>query len=296
MTSTPSHASPFAAEHDALRDVVARVVSDLAAEATAAEQAAAPPEPAIARLRGLDLFGLDDILAQVAACEALGRLRSLGLVLVALDQMLVADVGLDAGEIVAVARRRQASSLAPLATAATVASRCLLVDDSCVVGIGAVEPVDVAALRGAGWAEVYVDVEHAATVDVSDGAMQRGAVREAAAVVASGWQAFDDALGYAKQRTAFGRPIGRFQANRHLFATVATHLEAAQALVRSAAWNLAGARDVDAEAAWRFAIAATVEATDVGLQMHGGYGYTTDFDIERAWRDVRALQARGAPS
>ena len=182
----------------------------------------------------------------------------------------------------------------PLATGATIASRCLLLADATIVGIGSADPIPSTALRGTGWGEVSVDVEH--TQRVAEPALAAAAVREAAAIVGAGWQAFDDACGYANQRTAFGRPIGRFQVNRHGLATVATKLTAAQSLVRDAAWALTrGWRDEPAGAAWAYAADAVVDATDVCLQLHGGYGYTPEYDIERAWRDVRALRARGAP-
>ena len=289
--------TPFDSPTAALRKVVDRLVADSAGAAGAAERDAMPDPGIMAAARDIGLFALDDLLTEVAAAEALGRLRSLGLVLVLLDQMFAATAGVDVSEPIAVARRQAAGSLRPLATGATAATRCLLVSDATVVGIGTADAIPAAALRGAGWGEISVDVEHTQPVHVDSRACSAAALREAAALVGTGWQAFDDAVEYAQQRTAFGRPIGRFQTNRHALATVATKLTAAQALVRDAAWLLVVQdREDTVPAAWQFAAAAVDETTDVCLQLHGGYGYTPAFDIERAWRDVRALRARGTPA
>src|SRR5688572_28118196 len=126
----PMTVTPFAEEHHALRDSVSRLVTDLAPLATQAETDASPPLEALDRCRAMGLFQLDDILADVVAAEALGRLRSAGLVQVLVDQMLAADVGLGVDEPVAVARHEREGTLLPLVTAATVARPCL------VTGIG----------------------------------------------------------------------------------------------------------------------------------------------------------------
>ena len=289
--------TPFDSSSDALRDVVARLVDDLAGAAAASERDAQPEAKVLEAARGIGLFELHDLLAGVAAAEALGRLRSLGLVLVVLDQMLAASTGIDVAEPVAVAHRQAPGSMRPLAAGAGISTRCLLLTEATVVGVGTADAIPAGALRGAGWGEVSVDVEHTQPVPIAASLRTAASLREAAAVVGSGWQAFDDAVAYAQQRTAFGRPIGRFQTNRHALATVATKLTAAQSLVRDAAWLLVHEeREDTASAAWSYAVDTVVEATDVCLQLHGGYGYTPEFDIERAWRDVRALRARGAPA
>src|SRR3954454_24326112 len=117
---------------------------------------------------------------------------------------------------------------------------------------------------------------------------------------------FDVTLAYAKDREAFGRPIGRFQAIRHKFAEMATRIEASRALTYGALRSFAAGHDASAtEADPRKVIEATagslrevtmaklftqralLEIADECLQIHGGYGYMREYGIERAVRDAR---------
>jgi alkylation response protein AidB-like acyl-CoA dehydrogenase len=111
----------------------------------------------------------------------------------------------------------------------------------------------------------------------------------AAGAVAGAQRIFDQTLQYAKEREAFGRPIGRFQANRHKFADMATKLEAARQLVYSTAWRFANGdypvREISMTKLFTSRIAC--EVVDECLQIHGGAGYMKEYGIERAWRDMR---------
>jgi acyl-CoA dehydrogenase len=117
---------------------------------------------------------------------------------------------------------------------------------------------------------------------------------------------FDMTLTYAKEREAFGRPIGRFQAIRHKFAEMATRIEASRAMTYNALRLFAAGHDASAtEADPRKVIEATagsmrevtmaklftqralLEVADECLQIHGGYGYMREYGIERAVRDAR---------
>jgi alkylation response protein AidB-like acyl-CoA dehydrogenase len=111
----------------------------------------------------------------------------------------------------------------------------------------------------------------------------------AAASVASAQVVFDQTLEYAKQRVAFGRPIGRFQTNRHKFAEMATKIETARQLVYTTAWRYANGDYPVREIAMAKLHAAriAVEVADDCLQIHGGAGYMREYGIERAWRDLR---------
>ena len=115
----------------------------------------------------------------------------------------------------------------------------------------------------------------------------------AAAAVAGAWQTWGDTKDYALQREAFGRPIGKFQVNRHALADMAAELSAAQALVYETARRLTrGELGPGDTAALRLYVDRVVaEAADRCLQLHGGYGYTMEFDVQRAWRDARHLRA-----
>src|SRR5918997_1512484 len=111
----------------------------------------------------------------------------------------------------------------------------------------------------------------------------------AAGCVAGAQRAFDKTLAYAMERQAFGRSIGRFQVNRHMFADMATKIEAARQLVYTTAWRFANGEYPVREISMAKLYAARVacEVTDECLQIHGGAGYMREFGIERAWRDMR---------
>ncbi len=100
---------------------------------------------------------------------------------------------------------------------------------------------------------------------------------------------FDVTLDYAKQRDAFGRPIGRFQAIRHKFAEMATKIEASRAITYNALRLFAEGHDAIREVtmAKLFTQRALLEIADECLQIHGGYGYMREYGIERAVRDAR---------
>jgi alkylation response protein AidB-like acyl-CoA dehydrogenase len=96
-------------------------------------------------------------------------------------------------------------------------------------------------------------------------------------------------LEYAKEREAFGRPIGKFQAIRHKFAEMATKTEAAKQFTYSTAWRFANGEYPVREItmAKLFASRVACEVADECVQILGGYGYMKEYEIERAYRDVR---------
>jgi alkylation response protein AidB-like acyl-CoA dehydrogenase len=111
----------------------------------------------------------------------------------------------------------------------------------------------------------------------------------AAGCVAAAQHVFDRTLEYAKERRAFGRPIGRFQVTRHKFAEMATRIEAARQLVYTTAWRFANGEYPVREISMAklFASRVAVEVADECIQIHGGAGYMTEVGIERIWRDLR---------
>jgi alkylation response protein AidB-like acyl-CoA dehydrogenase len=111
----------------------------------------------------------------------------------------------------------------------------------------------------------------------------------AAGCVASAQKAFDKTLHYAMDRTAFGRPIGKFQVSRHKFADMATKIEAARQLVYTTAWRFANGEYPVREISMAklYASRMVCEVADECLQIHGGAGYMKEYGIERLWRDVR---------
>ena len=99
----------------------------------------------------------------------------------------------------------------------------------------------------------------------------------------------EDATAYAKQRVQFGQPIAKFQAIRFKLAEMAAEIEAARQLMYFVCDAIDSGRRCDKEAAmvkW-FASEMAERATSEALQIHGGYGYTTELPIERYWRDAR---------
>ena len=110
----------------------------------------------------------------------------------------------------------------------------------------------------------------------------------AATVLGLGQRAFDDALAYIKERKQFGRPIGSFQTLRHRVADLGTELECARLLVYDVARKTEAAPD---QMLPREASMVKLKATEVakkvaleGMQMMGGYGYSTEYDMERLVR------------
>jgi acyl-CoA dehydrogenase len=111
----------------------------------------------------------------------------------------------------------------------------------------------------------------------------------ALAAVGGMQRVFEVTLSYAKEREAFGRPIGRFQAIRHKFAEMATKMDASRAITYHALRLFADGEDPISEVtmAKLFSQRAMVEIADECMQIHGGYGYMREYGIERALRDAR---------
>jgi len=111
----------------------------------------------------------------------------------------------------------------------------------------------------------------------------------ALAAVGGMQRTFATTLEYAKEREAFGRPIGRFQAIRHKFAEMATKIEASRSLTYNALRLHAEGADAIREVtmAKLFTQRAMVEIADECVQIHGGYGYMREYGVERALRDAR---------
>jgi butyryl-CoA dehydrogenase len=104
--------------------------------------------------------------------------------------------------------------------------------------------------------------------------------------------AFEAALAYSQQRLAFGQPISQFQAIQFMLADMATEIDAARLLVRKAAWKQdSGARfSMEASIAKLFASEMATRVTHKAIQIHGGYGYSREYPVERAYRDARITE------
>jgi butyryl-CoA dehydrogenase len=122
--------------------------------------------------------------------------------------------------------------------------------------------------------------------------LEAGRIGIAAQAVGMARAAFDAALAYARERKSFGKPIVEHQAISFRLADMAVEIEAARQLI----WHAAALRDAgepclkEASMAKLFASEIAERVCSAALQIHGGYGYVTDFPVERIYRDVRVCQ------
>ncbi|HXB86745.1 acyl-CoA dehydrogenase family protein [Mycobacterium sp.] len=118
--------------------------------------------------------------------------------------------------------------------------------------------------------------------------LETGRIQVAARALGVGWAALEDALRYAQERESFGKPIWRHQFIGGYLADMATKLTAAQQLILYAAGRCeTGERcDMEAGMAKLFASEVAMEAALNAVRIHGGYGYSTEFDVERYLRDA----------
>ena len=104
--------------------------------------------------------------------------------------------------------------------------------------------------------------------------------------------AYEKAIQYSKEREAFGKSINQFQGISFKLADMATKIQAAKHLVYHAAWLKDNNLPVIKEAAMAklFASEAAMKITTDAIQIHGGYGYVKDYDVERYFRDAKILE------
>lgn len=148
---------------------------------------------------------------------------------------------------------------------------CELVFDGCRVPATAV----LGGTPGSGFAQMMKGLE-------------TGRIQVAARALGVATAAFEDALAYAQTRESFGQPIWKHQAVGHYLADMATKLTAARQLTRYAAERFDSAERCDMEAgmAKLFASEVAMEIALNAVRIHGGYGYSTEYDVERYFRDA----------
>ena len=119
-----------------------------------------------------------------------------------------------------------------------------------------------------------------------------GRIGIAAQAVGIGQAALDESIEYSKQRQQFGRPIAKFQAIQWMIADIATRLEAARYLVYKAAYQKDKGERISKEAAMAklFASETAMDAVIKAVQIHGGYGYTKEYLVERLFRDAKITE------
>jgi alkylation response protein AidB-like acyl-CoA dehydrogenase len=148
---------------------------------------------------------------------------------------------------------------------------CELHFDDCRVPTDAL----LGGVEGAGFAQMMA-------------ALEVGRIQVAARAIGVARAAFDDALRYAQERKAFGKPIWQHQSIGNYLADMATNITAARQLNLYAAERVdAGARaDMEAGMAKLFASEMAAKVTLDAVRIHGGYGYSTEFEVERYFRDA----------
>jgi alkylation response protein AidB-like acyl-CoA dehydrogenase len=122
--------------------------------------------------------------------------------------------------------------------------------------------------------------------------LDRGRISIAALALGIGRGALEQAKSYAKERIQFGKPIAEFQAIQWMIADAATKLEAARLLTLKAAWLQDQQKPVTTSSAMAklFAAQAAMQACNIAIQIHGGYGYTTEYPVERFFRDAKLCE------
>lgn len=118
--------------------------------------------------------------------------------------------------------------------------------------------------------------------------LETGRLQVAARALGVGRAAFEDSLAYAQERETFGEPIWKHQSIGNYLADMATSLTAARQLTLYAAQEVEAGRRVDMEAgmAKLFASETAMQIALNAVRIHGGYGYSTEFDVERYFRDA----------
>jgi alkylation response protein AidB-like acyl-CoA dehydrogenase len=104
--------------------------------------------------------------------------------------------------------------------------------------------------------------------------------------------AFDRALAYVKERSQFGKKLAHFQVTQHKLADMITKIETARLIVYKSGWNFdQGSIDPKLTSiAKMYAGRVAVEVADEAIQMHGGYGYMLEYDVERFYRDAKIME------
>lgn len=129
---------------------------------------------------------------------------------------------------------------------------------------------------------------------------QLGAERFGLAAICTGsaQSVLDDALGYARERIQFGKPIGKFQGISHKLADMQVEVDISRLLTYRLAWMLTqGTPDLKIAAITKlYATEAYKHVSDLGMQILGGYGYTMEYDMQRHFRDSRVLTIGGGSS
>lgn len=281
----------LSAEQRQFSETLHKLLSDSDTPAAARAWARGDHEPALAIWRDLRALGVPDLVTEAEPADVAVAFEALGYHAVPgplVESMVVAPLLLDRPPEIATVL---APPLVPLALDADVAQVVLLLagDAAARVDVEALEPVSsidrARRLFRVTGRETALGGGHP-TESVFDHAV----LAVSAQLLGAGRRLLDTAVGYAKQRVQYGRPIGQYQAVKHLLADVVTRLELARPLLHGAAVAI---QDEDAR---RDVSAAKVASGDAAylaartsLQVHGAIGYTAEHELGLWLTKVRAL-------
>ncbi|MEZ5339478.1 MAG: acyl-CoA dehydrogenase family protein [bacterium] len=166
-------------------------------------------------------------------------------------------------------------------------------------GVSVIKEEDKLGLRGSSTAQVFLDNVRVPAEnligELNDGfpafmkTLEGGRIAIAAMALGLAQSAYERSLEYATQRETFGRPLGAHQTIQNYLVDMATRIEASRLLVYRAAFLKDAGRPFAKEASMAklFATEMAMEVCSNAIQIHGGYGYVREFEVERIWRDAK---------
>jgi butyryl-CoA dehydrogenase len=169
-------------------------------------------------------------------------------------------------------------------------------------GVRCGAPDDKLGIRGSKSSQIFLDdvvlsADHVlgevgGGFKVAMSTLDGGRIGIAAQAIGIAQAAFEEALAYSQQREQFGQPLSNFQAIQFYLADMSTEIDAARLLTWKAAWAKEGRKRYSLEAAQAklFASEMAQRVTNKALQIHGGYGYTKEYNVERYFRDARITE------
>ena len=166
-------------------------------------------------------------------------------------------------------------------------------------GVSVIKEEDKLGLRASSTAQVFLDQVRVPAANLlgteHDGfgafmkTLEGGRIAIAAMALGLAQSSYERSLNYVKQRKTFGRYLAQHQTMQNYLADMATNIEASRLLIYRAAFLKDAGRPFAKEASMAklFATEMAMEVTNNAIQIHGGYGYVKEFEVERIWRDAK---------